>query len=89
MSVLFKTIDVWKRVDGGGAIRYRCFELIPEGRFCVQSADFYRPGHDDQSTESLDKQFRELFLEQSPDERAQRTFASLEEAIANHDEEFS
>ncbi|HEX4006697.1 MAG TPA: hypothetical protein VHX60_11020 [Acidobacteriaceae bacterium] len=89
MSVLFKAIDVWKRLDDGGAIRYRCFELIPGGRFCVQSADFYRTPLGDKSGGFLDRQFTELFLQQAPDKREQRTFATLEEAIASHDEEFN
>jgi hypothetical protein len=87
MSMLFKSVDVWKRLHNGDAIRYRCFELIPSGRYCVQSADFYRRPLDDKSGGFLDRQFIELLLQQAPEDRTQ-TFSTLEEAIANHDEEF-
>jgi hypothetical protein len=84
--MLYKVIDVWRRTDAG-AIRYRCFELIPSGHFCVQSADFYRDALSASKAEFLDCQFVELFLEQPPDDRSV-TFATLEEAIARHDLEF-
>jgi hypothetical protein len=84
--MLYKTIDVWKRSDGV-AVRYRCFELIPGGQFCVQSADFYPLSSDRAKDYFLERQLAELFLEQAPNDRS-GTFETLEEAIAFHDREF-
>ncbi len=84
--MLYKVIDVWKRLEAG-AIRYRCFELIPDGKFCVQSADFYSRQSPKPGAESLDKQFIELFLEQAPDDRS-AVFNTIEEAVAWHDHQF-
>jgi hypothetical protein len=38
---MFKAIDIWKKLDDTAAIRYRCFERIADGQFCVQSADYF------------------------------------------------
>ena len=87
MSNLFKAIDVWRRLDGR-TVRYRCFQVIPGGGFCVQSADFYRLPIDAQQAHRLDEQFVDLLIGQAPDQR-DLTFPSLEEAIAHHDQEFT
>jgi hypothetical protein len=84
--MLYKAIDVWRR-DGDRAKRYRCFEVISTGRFCVQSADFYPISNDTPQREFHERQFVELFLSQPPDERS-TTFDSLADAIAHHDREF-
>jgi hypothetical protein len=87
MSTLYKAIDVWRRRQDG-AIRYRCFQMLSSGRFCVQSADFYTLRSGSERSEFLDRLFIELLLQQTPDERAE-TFPTLEEAIAQHDHYFA
>jgi hypothetical protein len=84
---LYKAIDVWKRVNKTTAIRYRCFESLNSGHFCVQSADFYRIPLDADQVRSLSSQFVELLVEQDPVERSGE-YATVAEAIAAHDEEF-
>jgi hypothetical protein len=66
-------------------MRYRCFEIISTGKFCVQSADFYRSKNVDAF---LDKQFIELLSEEAPELRS-KTFDTIEEAIEWHNQEFS
>ena len=83
--MLYRSIDVWKRY-AGHAVRYRCFEILPIKKYCVQSADFYRL-NDAGRNDNLDRQFIELFLGQAPEERSD-VFDSLEEAIEWHDREF-
>jgi hypothetical protein len=84
--MLYKAIDVWKR-ESNRAIRYRCFELVPDGTFCVQSADFYPLTPEKTKGDFLERQFVELFIEQAPEERS-KAFQTLEDAIAWHDREF-
>jgi hypothetical protein len=84
---LYRAIDVWRRLDGGRAVRYRCFEVLPDGGFCVQSADFYGGERRDDHAAMLDRQHVELLLEQAPDDRV-RTHPTLEAAIEQHDKEF-
>jgi hypothetical protein len=79
---LYEAIDVWRKQSDGTAIRYRCFKVLPEDGYCVQSADYYPTANVD-----LEKQFIELFAEQEPDERS-GIFSTLEEAITNFDQEF-
>jgi hypothetical protein len=85
---MFKPFDVWKRTENGELIRYRCFENISEGTFCVQSADFFRRSIQSERLVESEIQWIELLLEQSPFERS-RSFPTIEEAIAHHDSEFS
>jgi hypothetical protein len=35
------SIDIWKRVDEKTLARYRCFQILTSGQYCVQSADYY------------------------------------------------
>jgi hypothetical protein len=87
MGTVYRAIDVWRRLQNG-AIRYRCFEVLPSGRFCVQSADFFNLPVDKQRSDFSDRQFHELLIERAPDERT-ATFSTLEEAIAQHDRDFA
>lgn len=74
--------------NGSCLTRYRCFETLPEGRYCVQSADFYpQPAKEPKQDSWLERQFLELLAEQAPDERTS-TFATVEEAIAAHESDF-
>ena len=84
---MFKAIDVWKRLSEGELARYRCFQILPENRYCVQSVDFYRQPLDEVRMRALDSQFVELLLGDAPN-AANETYGTLEEAIAKHDLDF-
>jgi len=79
-----RAFDVWKRKGVGVAVRFRCFENRTTGQFCVQSADFYQSPITVSRISELDKQFVELLLEESPFTRS-GSFATVEEAISNHE----
>jgi hypothetical protein len=79
--------DIWKRKGVNGVVRYRCFEDESTGRFCVQSADFYQSPSTADYISQLERQFIELLIEQSPFTRS-GSFASIEEAITDHDKSF-
>jgi hypothetical protein len=82
-----KSIDVWKRKDGGVLVRYRCFEDLETTQFCVQNADFYRVPVTEEYVNQLEKQFVELLLEEDPFSRS-GSFSSLEDAIEDNDANF-
>jgi hypothetical protein len=84
---LYRAIDVWKKADKTSAIRYRCFESLNSGRFCVQSSDFYTLPLDANQVASLSHQFVDLFVQQDPADRSSE-YSTLEEAIAAHDQAF-
>jgi hypothetical protein len=86
MEKLYRTIDVWRR-GAGVAVRYRCFQVLASGAFCIQSVDSYRISSTVEQVQFLDRQFLELLIEQAPDER-NAVFSTIEEAIAEHDREF-
>ncbi|MBR8833056.1 MAG: hypothetical protein DSM106950_03170 [Stigonema ocellatum SAG 48.90 = DSM 106950] len=85
---MFKAIDIWKRIDDTAAIRYRCFERLTDGQFCVQSVDYYHLPLNEKQIKTLDNQFLELFIEESPDQRSS-LHPTLEEAIAQYDQDFT
>ncbi len=68
-------------------MRYRCFQVLSSGAFCVQSTDSYRTSSTVEQVQFLERQFLELLVEQAPDERT-ATFSAIEEAIAQHEREF-
>jgi hypothetical protein len=84
---MYKSIDIWKRLDGKTLVRYRCFEILASNRFCVQSSDHYRLPLDEPQLAQADRQFLELLIEEAPEARAE-TYPTLEEAIRMHDRDF-
>jgi hypothetical protein len=87
MIETYRSFDIWKRRDARTLVRYRCFEDCSIGRFCVQSADFYRPPVTNDQIQNLEKQFIELLMEQSPFDRS-GSCGSIEEAISEFDKTF-
>jgi len=84
---MYRRIDVWRRIDPGTVACYRCFESISDGRYCVQSLDYFRLPLDDVQQRQLGVQLVELFAEEDPLERS-GGFPTLAEAIAAHDRDF-
>jgi hypothetical protein len=82
-----RAFDVWKRGDENSLVRYRCFEDMRTGQFCVQSADFYQSPVTEERISQLEKQFIELILEEHPFSRS-GSFGTIEEAIADHEASF-
>jgi hypothetical protein len=87
MSKMYRELSVWKRIDDKRAVRFRCFEEIGSHVFCIQSADFYSTPLKSDVVDNFDRQLVELLLEIEPAERS-NWFASIEEAIVAHEDEF-
>ena len=85
LEKLYRALDVWQRRADGQLVRYRCFQMLPDGGYCVQSADFHP--QDERQTQLLERQYLELLSEIAPDERS-KVHPSLEEAIKAHQAEF-
>jgi hypothetical protein len=85
--VLYQELTVWKRIDPGTAVRYRCLRNHATNKYSVQSADLYRLPPDQRQISTFEAQFVELFCESDPAERA-GAFDSLEEAIEAHQRQF-
>jgi hypothetical protein len=83
----YKAIDVWSRKDDGRIVRYRCFQLLPDGGYCVQSADYYHAPFGDARPAQHEKQFLELLLEEAPKVRSP-LLPTLIEAIRAFDRDF-
>jgi hypothetical protein len=85
---LFREIMIWKRLDDVSAVRYSCLNDLQNGKFAVQCADFFRLPLDGHAVTEFARQFAALFIEVAPHERCS-WFDSLEEAIRDHEHEFS
>lgn len=83
----YREISVWRRVDEKTLVRYRCFQLLTEDKYSVQSADFYSIPIDEKQVRLLDDQFAELLVDEPPESRS-GLYDSLQEAISAHDSEF-
>lgn len=84
---LYKFFDVLERNDNNSFIVYRCFEVLSENMFGVQSSDYIYPPLSGNQMIYFNKQFVELFIETPPDERT-KVCSSIEEAIKKHKEDF-
>lgn len=84
---LYKPIDVWRRVGSTRLVRYRCFEVLPDGGFCVQSADFFDVPLNEKAAAQLERQWLELFGEEAPESRS-GVHSSLQAAVEAHDRSF-
>jgi hypothetical protein len=83
----YRAIDVWSRKDKGTIVRYRCFQLLPDGGYNVQSVDFYKAPFRDARSDQHEKQFLELFSEEAPKSRSP-LFPTLIEAIGAFEQDF-
>jgi hypothetical protein len=88
MRKIYRQVDVWVRLEDQRIAVYRCFEVLPDRKYCVQSKDFFSVPVDLGAVRESEKRFFELLAEEAPEVRT-GAFNALEEAIQNHDQEFS
>ena len=86
-NALYLGINVYRRLRSDEAAVYRCFKKLPDGGYCVQSADRVRLPFKDENSRFQKEQFWELLIEEAPDARS-RPFPTIEEAIADFDAAF-
>ncbi len=84
---MLKAVDVWKRIDDSTAVCYRCFEVLDNRGFCVQSKDTFHLPIDAQQFDRSQRQELELLCEESPESRS-GVFPTLLDAIRAFDEDF-
>lgn len=84
---LYRTVDVWVRIEAGRLARYRCFDVLQDDVYCVQSKDFFEPALSREQEERSERQFIELLAEEAPESR-EGAHPSLEAAIAANDADF-
>ena len=87
MTDMYRAFDVWHRSGSHMVVRYRCFEDLGSGMFCVQSADYYKEPLSQDRVLELQTEYIELLLGESPFKRS-GSFATIEEAILDHIETF-
>ncbi len=85
---LFKEIIIWKPVDEKSVERYRCFEILSEGKFFVAQRDHFHEDFTEKEWKQFDNYFFESISGDNFDEMATEACQSVEEAIVAFDSEF-
>ena len=68
--------------------RYRCFELLPDGKFFVKATDYIYEDSDKVYRDNLEMYFVESLSSENFEQMAKDACPTIEEAIAKHDAEF-
>lgn len=84
---LYKLINVFRRLDEGELIVYRCFMKLPDLGYSIQSADRIRLPLQGTELALFDDQLWELLIEEAPDSRG-GLFSTIEEAITDFERVF-
>ena len=87
MSKMYRELSVWKRIADAKVVRFRCLEEMETHLFCVQNADFYTMPLKADVIANSERVFLELLAETEPMDRC-TWFATVEEAVAAHEENF-
>ena len=87
---LFKEVSVWRRVDDNTLLRYRCLQMLPDGGYFVKSSHSYREPitSDSEQIKQAEYYFLDGMFGDALLEIPKESYATLEEAIAKHDEDF-
>lgn len=83
-----REINIWKPVDERTVARYRCFEILPDRTFFVQSKDHIYEDSDEKYLESLDDYFFGSLSKEIFEEMSKNASDTVEEAIVRHEEDF-
>lgn len=84
----FKEINVWQPVDERTVARYRCFEILPDGKFFVQAKNYIYEDSDEEYQENLDDYFFGSLSRENFEKLSEKASPTIEEAIAKHEEDF-
>lgn len=84
---LYRQTNVWERIAEGRMAVYRCFEVLPDKKYFVQSKDFFSFPLEEKDLRLFQEQFLELLSQEWEEER--ETYDSLEEAIQRDDEAYA
>ena len=85
----FKEINIWKSVDERTVARYRCFEILPDGKFFVKSKDYIYEDSDKIYRENLEMYFIESLSSENFDKMSAEACFTIEEAITKHEADFT
>ena len=69
-------------------MRYRCFEILSEGRFFVVQTDCFYEDSTQSDWKSFDNYFFEIISSEIFEQLANEASQTIEEAIAKHEADF-
>ena len=84
---LYEGFTIYRRLSSSEVVAYRCFKLLSDGRFTVQSADWVRLPIQPADLRQHEDQFWDLLCEDDPSRRS-GLFDTIEEAIADFETAF-
>lgn len=84
----YKEITICKPIDDRTMARYRCFEILPDGKFFVQAKEHIYEDSDKTYKENLDGYFFGSLSKENFEEMAKDACSTIEEAIIKHENDF-
>jgi len=84
----YKEINIWKPIDSKIVARYRCFEVLPDGKFFVQAKDYIYEDSDKTDRENLEMYFIESLSKENFEKMAKEACLTINEAIVKHEIDF-
>lgn len=85
---LLQLIPIFKRISNQQLAEYVCLYNLDTKQYAVLCTNFYSPTSSNEDHAYFKKLTMELLLEESPQSRC-KWFSSIEQAINQHDLEFS
>jgi len=85
--MMYERIDVYRRTTTNKVVIYRCWRILPEGGYVVQSADHISSPANAKELVEHEQRLLELFSDVAPEERGE-PYPTVEEAIRAFDDEF-
>jgi hypothetical protein len=86
---LFKEMIIYKPISEKSVIRYRCFEILSEGKYFVAQADNFQNNFTETEWKQFDNYFFGSVDSENFDEMTNEACRTIEEAIAKHEADFA
>ena len=87
-EILYKEFFVWKPIDDKSVLRYRCFEILANGKFFVMQSDHFFWGFNRKTVEWIQYVFLRICFRRKFFEQANEACETIEEAITKFESGF-
>lgn len=85
---LYCEMTIWRQIDDQTLIRYRCFHVLPDNKYCVKASDFVRYPLQESVLKTQEQYYLESLFDDGLEMLLTDACNSLEEAVAKHNQDF-
>ena len=87
-QMLYKEFFVWKPIDDKSVLRYRCFEILSNGKLFVLQSDHFSEDSTEKQWNEFNMYFYESISSENFYEQAKEACETIEEAIIKFEADF-